>query len=94
MEQFKRTYQGWNIWGDPIIKKSQDQGQGQGQGQDQKLRQRSALRQQMVLALTLTPVLDLRFFNSRVVPDIPTLITSLDSCCNSRSSSSSSIVYY
>ena len=59
----------------------QDQGQdqGQGQGQDQiKLRQRSALRQQMVLALTLTLVLVLRFFNYRVVPDIPSLITSLE----------------
>ena len=42
------------------------------------MRQRSALRQQMVLALTLTLVLVLRFFNYRVVPDIPPLITSLD----------------
>ena len=57
---FKRTYQGRNIWDDPIIEKSQDQDQGQGQGQDQiKLRQRSALQQQMVLALTLTLVLTL-----------------------------------
>ena len=31
----KRTYQGLNIRGDPIIEKSQDQDQGQGQGQDQ-----------------------------------------------------------
>ena len=31
----KRTYQGWNIWDNPIIEKSQDQDQGQGQGQDQ-----------------------------------------------------------
>ena len=30
----KRTYQGRNIWDDPIIEKSQDQDQGQGQGQD------------------------------------------------------------
>ena len=52
-----RTYQGRNIWEDPIIEKSQDQGQGQ--GQDQKWRQRSALRQRMVLALTLTLVLAL-----------------------------------
>ena len=75
----KRTYQGRNIWDDPIIEKSQDQDQGQGQGQDQiKLQQRSALRQQMVLALTLTLVLVLRFFNYRVVPDILSLITSLE----------------
>ena len=32
----------------------------------------------LVLALTLTLVLVLRFFNYRVVPDIPSLITSLD----------------
>ena len=77
LHQFlKRTYQGRNIWDDPIIEKSQDQDQGQGQGQDQKLRQRSALQQQMVLALTL--VLVLRFFNYRVVPDIPSLISSLE----------------
>ena len=74
-----RTYQGRNIWDDPIIEKSQDQDQGQGQGQDQKWRQRSALRQQMVLALTLTLVLVLRFFNYRVVPDIPSLISTLES---------------
>ena len=67
----KRTYQGRNIWDDPIIEKSQDQGQGQ--GQDQIMRQRSALQQQMVLALTLV----LRYFNYRVVPDIPSLISSL-----------------
>ena len=42
---FKRTYQGWNIWGDPIIEKSQDQDQGQGQGQDHLLPQRAALPQ-------------------------------------------------
>ena len=36
----------------------------------------SALQQQMVLALTL--VLVLRFFNYRVVPDIPSLISSLE----------------
>ena len=69
---FKRSYQGQNIWDDPLIEKSQDQYwyQGQGQGQDQKLRQRSTLRRQMVLALTLTLVLVLRFFNYRFVPDI------------------------
>ena len=55
----------------------QDQGQGQGQGQDHLLPQRAALPQFLVLALTLTLVL--RFFNYRVVPDIPSLITSLDS---------------
>ena len=43
------------------------------------MRQRSALQQQMVLALTLTLFLVLRFFNFRVVPDIPSLIRSLDS---------------
>ena len=64
-----RTYQGRNIWDNPIIEKSQDQDQGQGQGQDQKLRQRSALQQQMVLALTLTLTLVLRFFNNRIVPE-------------------------
>ena len=42
------------------------------------MRQRSALQQQMVLALTLTLVLVLRFFNYRVVPDIPSLITSFE----------------
>ena len=73
---FKRSYQGRNIRDDPIIEKSQDQGQGQ--GQDQIMRQRSALQQQMVLALTLTLVLVLRFFNYRVVPDIPSLISSLE----------------
>ena len=56
----------------------QGQDQDQGQGQDQIVRQRSALQQQMVLALTLPLVLVLRFFNYRVVPDIPSLITSLD----------------
>ena len=71
---FEKSYQGQNIWDDPIIEKSQDQDKGQ--GQDQKLRQRSALQQQMVLALTL--VLVLRFFNYQVVPDIPSLITSLE----------------
>ena len=77
---FKRIYQGLDIRGDPIIEKSQDQDQdqGQGQGQDQRVRQRAALRQQMVLALTLTLVLVLRFFNYRVVPDIPSLINSFD----------------
>ena len=72
----KRTYQGRNIWDDPIIEKSQDQDQGQGQSQNQKVRQRSAL-QQMVLALTLTLVLVLRFVNYRVAPDIPPLMSSL-----------------
>ena len=69
-----------NIWDDPIIEKSQDQDQGQGQGQDQIMRQRSALQQQMVLALalTMTLVLVLRFFDYRVVPDIPSLITFLE----------------
>ena len=38
------------------------------------MRQRSALQQQMVLALAL--VLVLRFFNYRVVPDIPSLMGS------------------
>ena len=61
-----------------MIEKSQDQHQGQGQGQDQIVRQRSALQQQMVLALTLTLALVLRFFNYRVVPDIRSLITSLE----------------
>ena len=28
---FERTYQGRNVWDDPIIEKSQDQDQGQGQ---------------------------------------------------------------
>ena len=64
----KRSYQGRNIWDDPIIEKSQDQDQGQGQGQDQKLRQRSALRQQMVLALTLTLVLTLVLAQITKVP--------------------------
>ena len=73
----KRTYQGRNIWDDPIIEKSQDQDQGQGQGQDHPLPQRAALPQFLVLALTLTLVLILRFFNYRVVPDIPSLINSL-----------------
>ena len=73
---FKRTYQERNIWDDPIIEESQDQDQGQ--GQDEKVQQRSALRQQMVLALPLTLVLLLRFFNYRVVPDIPSLISSLE----------------
>ena len=41
---FERTYQGRNIWDDPIIEKSQDQDQGQGQGQDHLLTQRAALR--------------------------------------------------
>ena len=41
----KRTYQGRNIWDDPIIEKSQDQDQGQGQGQDHLLPQRAALPQ-------------------------------------------------
>ena len=72
----KRTYQGRNIWDDPIIEKSQDRHQGQ--GQDQIMRQRSSLQQQMVLALTLTLVLVLRFFNYQIVPDIPFLISSLD----------------
>ena len=60
----------------PIIEKSQDQDQGQGQGQDQIMWQRSALQQQMVLALTL--VLVLRFCNYQVVPYIPPLISSLE----------------
>ena len=77
---FKRTYQGWNIRDDPIIEKSQDQDQGQGQGQDHLLLQRAALPHYLVLAPTLTLVL--RFFNYRVVPDIPSLIISLDSCWN------------
>ena len=71
---FERSYQGRNIWDDPIIEKSQDQGQGE--GRDQIMQQRSVLQQQMVLALTLTLVL--RFFNYRVVPDIPSLIISLE----------------
>ena len=54
---FKRTYQGRNIWDDPIIEKSQDQDQGQGQGQDHLLLQRAALPHFLVLALTLTLVL-------------------------------------
>ena len=54
-----RTYQGWNIRGDPIIEKSQDQDQGQGQGQDHLLPQRAALPPFLVLALTLTLVLAL-----------------------------------
>ena len=58
--------------------KGQDQDQAQGQGQDPLLPQRAALPQFLVLALTLTLVLVLRFFNYRVVPDIPSLITSLD----------------
>ena len=73
----KRTYQGWNIRDDPIIEKSQDQDQGQGQGQDHLLPQRAALPQFLVLALTLTLTLVLRVFKYRVVPDIPSLITSL-----------------
>ena len=51
-------------------------GPGQGQGQDHLLLQRAALPHYLVLALTLTLVLS--FFNHRVVPDIPSLITSLD----------------
>ena len=51
--RFKRSYQGRNIWDDPIIEKSQDQDQGQ--GQDQVVRQRSALRQQMVDGLGPDP---------------------------------------
>ena len=74
----KRSYQGRTIWDDSIIEKSQDQDQGQGQGQDHLLPQRAALPQFLVLALTLTLVLVLRFFNYRVVPDIPSLISSLD----------------
>ena len=62
-----RTYQGRNIWDDPIIEKSQDQDQGQGQGQDQKLRQRSTLQQQMVLALTPTLVLVLTLAPSGMI---------------------------
>ena len=73
---FERSYQGQNIWDDPIIEKSQDQDQGQGQGQDHLLQQRAALPHFLVLALTL--VLVLRFFNYGVVPDIPSLIGSLD----------------
>ena len=72
----KRTYPGLNIRGDPIIEKSQDQDQGQGQGQDHLLPQRAALPHFLVLALTLTLVLVLRFFNYRVVPDIPSLSSS------------------
>ena len=73
----KRSYQGRNIWDDPIIEKSQDEDQGQ--GQDHLLLQRAALPYYyyLVLALTLTLVLVLRFFNYQVVPDIPSLITSL-----------------
>ena len=74
----ERSYQGRSIWDDPIIEKSQDQDQGQGQGQDHLLLQRAALPQFLVVALTptliLTLVLVLRFFNYRVVPDIPSLI--------------------
>ena len=74
----KRISQGRNIWDDPIIEKSQDQDQGQGQGQEHLLLQRAALPHFLVLAVTLTLVLVLRFFNYRVVPDIPSLITSLE----------------
>ena len=63
-------------WDNPIIEKSQDQDQGQGQGKDHLLLQRAALPQFLVLALTL--VLVLRFFNYRVVPDIPSLISSFE----------------
>ena len=70
----ERSYQGRNIWDDPIIEKSQDRGQGQ--DQDHLLLQRSALPHYLVLALTLTLVLVLRFFNYRVVPNIPSLLTS------------------
>ena len=63
----KRTYQGRNIWDDPIIEKSQDQDQGQGQGQDQIMRQRSALQQQMVLTLTLVLVLTLALAPSGMI---------------------------
>ena len=73
-----RSYQGWNIWDDPIIEKSQGQDQGQGQGQDHLLLQRAALPHYLVLALILTLVPVLRFFNYRVVPDILSLIISLD----------------
>ena len=59
----KRTYQGRNIWDDPIIEKSQDQDQGQGQGQDQKVQQRC------------TEIIQL---NYGVFPDIPSLISSLE----------------
>ena len=56
----KRTYQGRNIWDDPIVEKSQDQDQGQGQGQDHLLPQRAALPHlYLVLALTLALVLTL-----------------------------------
>ena len=72
----ERSYQGRNIWDDPIVEKSQDQGQGR--GQDHLLLQRAALPHYLVLTLTLTLVLVLRFFNYRVVPDIPSLITSLE----------------
>ena len=74
----ERSYQGRSIWDDPIVEKSQDQDQDQGQGQDHLLPQRAALPQFLVLALTLPLVLVLRFFNYRVVPDIPSLITSLE----------------
>ena len=43
------------------------------------LPQRAALPHFLVLALTLTLVLILRFFNYRVVPNIPSLIGSLES---------------
>ena len=76
MMMIEISYQGRNIWDDPIIEKSQDQDQGQGQGQDHLLPQRAVLPQFLVLALTLTLVL--RFFNYRVAPDIPSLISSLD----------------
>ena len=39
---------------------------------------RCAAATYLVLALTLTLVLVLRFFNYRVVPDIPSLISSLE----------------
>ena len=63
-----------------IFLAGQDQGRGQDQGQDQDhlLLQRAALPHYLVLALTL--VLVLRFFNYQIVPDIPSLITSLDLC--------------
>ena len=67
---------GTEYLGRPNIEKSQDQDQGQ--GQDHLLLQRAALPHYLVMALTLTLVRVLRFFNYRVVPDIPSLISSLD----------------
>ena len=49
---------------------------------------RCAAATYLVLALTLTLVLVLRFFNYRVVPDIPSLINSLDTTTGKKKSQS------